>query len=243
VDPRVDAHAVSRAGRERRRNEDMVLLDELCLVYIVADGLGGMPAGEVASEVAVECIGSTLESDGCEALSDLPAVCREAHEAVKEVGRDFGGAGIATTLTLAHLRPRTLRVAHVGDSRAFLIRGGRCIALTSEHRVGVERVDLFDVFPPQGSSRGPLTRALGQDRGFEVDLVTHELRDDDCIVLATDGLTDLVATEEIGAVVDGGFDSEGCCEALLQLAVGRGAADDVSIVVIRVEDAGRLGES
>lgn len=233
----VRAFAVSHPGRARSRNEDMVLIDEECQVYVVADGLGGMPAGEVASKVAVETISEVLEDEGCAAIGDLSEVCDEAHEAVKNAGREHGPGGIATTLTVAHLEGRTLKIAHVGDSRAFVLREGGLSPLTREHRAGAARHDLWTLFPEEASPRGPLTRALGQEGRNEVDLATFEVLPGDRFILATDGLTDLVSSAAIERIAGSARDPETCCTRLLEEALVKGGDDNVSVISIHVDPA------
>lgn len=230
----VRVHGASDPGLVRRRNEDALLVDATHAVFAVADGIGGMPGGDVASHTAVQALRTAIARDATAALADLQALVQEVHAAVQHAGTRFGVEGIGTTLTLAHLSGAALRLAHVGDSFALLVRGGRCRALTREHNVENERNDAFRPAPQSAAYRYALTRALGQPEPILADLFEDTLQLGDRLILATDGLTDVVEEAEIVRVCSDYTDPEEICTELIASALKRGGPDNVTVVVMCV---------
>ena len=236
--------AVSVTGRVRETNEDRVLvLDNAgrgAALYAVADGLGGHAAGNIASDLAV----STLHQE-------VPALVSRRvppHEAlvvgfrrVNVVIHGRGGSpdrsGMATTCTGLLVSGRDAVVAHVGDSRAYLIRGRGVRQITTDHSLAAELVrhgGLAPTDPGAHAQRHVLTRALGTAEDVQIDVVTVPLRAGDILVLTSDGLHSAVPAEEMAAVIRGSPDSENACQTLVGLANARGGLDNASVVIIRL---------
>lgn len=230
-------HGATDPGLVRRRNEDNLLVDATHNVFAVADGIGGIPGGDVASLTAIQTVRAALAHDPAGSLGDLPMLVQRVHEAVREAGTRFGPEGIGTTLTVAHISGSRARIAHVGDSFALLVRGGRCRAITREHNVENERGDIFLSVPQPPSYRYALTRAIGQPEPVEADIFEEDLHEGDRLVLATDGLTDVVEEAEIVRACADYPGPQEACNELIASALKRGGPDNITVVVIAVSAA------
>ncbi len=234
---RFHANGATDIGRVRQNNEDAFLLEAGAGVFAVADGVGGMQAGELASKVAIAAVAGALANRCAEALGDLPGLVQEAHRAVRRTGDELPPGGIGTTLTLAHLADGLVRIAHVGDSYALLVRAGRCEAITAPHNVGTERRDILADAPHPPVSPHALTRVLGQPEPLQATLYEERLVSGDWLVLATDGLTDCVTLATIAATCTHAADPETAVRQLIEQALARGGRDNITVVAIRIEDA------
>jgi PPM family protein phosphatase len=230
-------HGATDLGHVRETNEDSFLVDEAHAVFAVADGIGGMPGGEVASQTAIETLQRELASDPAAAIGALDALLQRVNAAVRAAGRRFGPGGIGTTLTLAHIADGRATLAHVGDSFALLVRGGRCRALTREHNVENERTGVFELTPFPSQYRYALTRSIGQPDSLQVDVAQHELAGGDVLILATDGLTDLVDLPVIAAVCAGSRNPDEIADDLIARALRAGGNDNITVVVVCVDAA------
>jgi len=227
-------HGATDPGLVRRRNEDNFLVDTDHQAFAVADGIGGMPGGDVASLTATQALKAEIARDAATALADLQALVHRVHESVRRTGSRYGAEGIGTTLTLGHVSGSQLRLAHVGDSFALLVRGGRCRALTREHNVENERGEVLHLGSHAPAYRYALTRALGQPEDVTADLYAEELREGDRVILATDGLTDVVEDAEIVRVCAEFPGPEEACAELIAAALRRGGPDNITVIVIAV---------
>ncbi len=238
----------SHVGLVRERNEDDFCVwrppgrPELALLA-VADGMGGHRAGEVASALALATLRSHLERElAGEGAGDLGALLAEgilaANRQVYERARRHPELrGMGTTVTAVLLAGLDLFLGHVGDSRAYLVRGDGIVRLTSDHSVVGQMVDRGHLTETEALShpqRHVLTRALGVERGTEVDTGRERLRPGDVLVLATDGLTSLVSPEEIAGEVRGSGDFLSLACRLVRLANERGGHDNVTVVLAEV---------
>jgi len=212
-------------------------------VFVVADGLGGHAAGEVASRLA----GETVVHGWRKTKSPVPKpalrdVVRAANTAVYDASLESGRRGMGTTLTALTLNGHEAVIAHVGDSRAYLVRKGTCRQLTADHsRVG-EMLRMKLISPEQAANhpaRSQLTRSLGGDPTVQVDVVTTDVAEDDTLILCSDGLWDSVSRQELADAAGriGGDTVPTLVEAvdtLVDLALKRDAPDNVTVVVVRV---------
>ncbi|HZQ77166.1 MAG TPA: PP2C family serine/threonine-protein phosphatase [Acidimicrobiia bacterium] len=212
-------------------------------IFVVADGLGGHAAGEVASRLATE----TVVAGWRRTKTPLPRpalrdVVRAANTAVYDASLESGRRGMGTTVTALTLNGHEAVVAHVGDSRAYLVRKGACRQLTSDHsRVG-EMLRMKLLTPEQAANhpaRSQLTRSLGGDPTVQVDVVTADVAEGDSFVLCSDGLWDSVNRQELADIAGriGGDTVATPVEAadmLVDLALKRDAPDNVTVVVVHV---------
>lgn len=212
-------------------------------LFVVADGLGGHAAGEVASRLAVEATLASWRQGAPGAPNQaLRAAARAANVAVYDAALERGRRGMGTTLTALTLAGREAHVAHVGDSRAYLVRRGQCHQLTADHsRVG-ELLRMRLITPEQAAThpaRSMLTRSLGAEGMVQIDLVRQVLEPGDGFVLCSDGLWDSVARAEIAEAVGAiGTDAVAsvaeAAHALVELALERKAPDNITAAVVCV---------
>ncbi|HMC51323.1 MAG TPA: PP2C family serine/threonine-protein phosphatase [Acidimicrobiales bacterium] len=212
-------------------------------LFVVADGLGGHAAGEVASRVAVEGMVAAWRAGSPGPPNQaLRTAARAANVAVFDAALERGRRGMGTTLTALTLAGHDAFIAHVGDSRAYLVRGRECHQLTSDHsRVG-ELLRMRLITPEQAAShpaRSMLTRSLGAEGVVQVDLVRQVLEPGDRFVLCSDGLWDTVARAEIAQMVSaparpGQASPADAARALVELALERKAPDNVTAAVVCV---------
>ena len=237
---RLSSFAGTDVGRARSGNEDSYLCGRT--VFAVADGLGGHQGGEVASAAAVEPLaaldGREFAGAG-EAAEALAAAIREGNAAILErAAGDPGLWGLGTTMTAAALAgERHLQLAHVGDSRAYLLRDGSLEQLTTDHTVVGELVRRGRLTPEQAAihpERSILTRAVGLDPRVPVDTPDPvELRDGDQVLLCSDGLTEAVDDDRIAELLSAGADGEAACRSLIDAANAAGGPDNITVVLLR----------
>lgn len=223
-------------GMVRDQNEDTVYpkssgeSDDEVLV-IVADGMGGHVAGEVASRLAVNAAAS----------NDLAATDRVAagNRAIREeVARDPGLEGMGTTMTLLEIDDELATIAHVGDSRAYLLRDGELRQLTEDHTVAAEYMAQGQLSPEEAANhpqRHMLLRTLGLTRFVNVDEVKTDLRPGDRILLCSDGLTEMVSDSQITKTLGEGTPDE-VVWALVEMANKAGGVDNISVAVVEAVD-------
>lgn len=237
--PRLSLRAAARShvGKVREGNEDSGLADDHVLV--VADGMGGHAAGEVASASAVATFAAvpwsaTLTSE----VSGRVAECvgRVSEELARAVAADPERGGLGTTVTALVLSEDGVTIAHVGDSAAFLHRDGELRKLTVDHTFVQALIDAGTLTPEQARThprRSLLTRAVDGINDVTPDLLTEQVRPGDRLLLATDGLTGVVTAEQIAAQL-GLSDPGDAADALIEAALLEGAPDNVTVIVADV---------
>ena len=237
---RVLVGAVTDVGRVRERNEDGFLTQEP--LFAVADGMGGHRGGAVASEVALKMLShmkdDSMSGDGAaDGLADMVA---QANDAVLErASEDSRLAGMGTTLTAVVMQPGRIHLAHVGDSRAYLLRDGSLSQVTEDHSLVQRMVNEGKLSPEEAEThphRSVLTRALGVEPGLEVDKDTLEVRTGDRILLCSDGLTTMVAQEDIQRIMSENEDPQRAADALVAAANEAGGLDNITALVLFVLD-------
>jgi protein phosphatase len=227
-------------GRRRTGNEDsldIVALLDGGVVCVVADGMGGHRAGEVASGLAVETIRNVFARTDEAAPELLVRAVQSANRMVYvEAGSDPDKQGMGTTIVCALLRDGRAVVANVGDSPALLIRGGQASQITRDHSWVAEEIERGALQPEEAAShpyRHILTRTLGLTDHVDVDLYEPlDLQSGDVLVLCSDGLSEHVPPEDLPGVVADQSASD-AAEALVALANERGGSDNITVVVAR----------
>lgn len=252
---RLRGSAVTNQGRVRQNNEDSVDLwtGDYFVVGVVADGMGGAVAGEEASRIAVETIREQLtldtkspNNDASYHESDLGERLREsvrlANQNIVDAAHDNPELeGMGTTLTLAFARQNQVTLAHVGDSRAYMVDGqdGAILQLTADHSFVQALVDAGHITAAEADDHpmsNVLYRALGQDYDIDIDVYEDvQLHIGDRLVLCSDGLTLHVKPKEIAQCALATKDPEEIANTLIELALERGGRDNISVVVIIVD--------
>ena len=239
---RVAEHvARTDTGRQRATNEDSYL--ERAPVFVVADGMGGAQAGEVASQIAVAHFAQERPgADGGDAREQL---VRAAHDANAEIfalsEADTRRAGMGTTLTAAYVGSSEVFVAHVGDSRAYRWRGGELERITEDHSLVEELVRqgrLTEEEAEEHPQRSIITRALGPEPAVEVDTFVVGAQAGDVYLLCSDGLTSMVGEAAIAEVLAHARDLTEAADELVAAALDAGGRDNVTVVLFRVEEVG-----
>ena len=215
---------------------------------VVADGMGGAAAGEVASREAIRILlhlvlatPDWMMRRGEPELDRMMQRMAERYRIVDAVLRKEAQAnpklsGMGTTMTLACSLGADVILTHVGDSRAYLVRGGQLHLLTHDHTLVQELVDRGVVHPEEAAThlfRHILTRALGREREVEAETRRLALADQDQLLLCTDGLTDMVDTLTIGAILQSAVSANDACQALVSQALQNGGKDNVTVVLAR----------
>ncbi len=234
----------SEIGRVREANEDRLLrLDQAgrgTALYAVADGLGGHAAGSLASELAVATLRREVSALLAQRMPPQEALAlgmRRANAVIRERAAEPGHAGMATTCTSVLLGPRDVLLAHIGDSRAYLIRGPDVRQLTTDHSLVQELVRHGGLAPADAGThaqRHVLTRALGMEVDPQIDVLSVPLRAGDLLLLTSDGLHAAVTPEEMASVFRGTRDLDEACRILTGLANARGGLDNASVAAVRV---------
>lgn len=232
--------AATDRGQVRERNEDALLATPDVLA--VADGMGGHAAGEVAAKTAVDTLARVMRrSHKRDAGDALAAAIREANQIILERGAEYEQLeGMGTTVTAAVVRGGILTVAHVGDSRAYILRRGSLEQITQDHSlVGemVRRGRLTEEEAAVHPQRAVITRALGSAPQLDVDILRHTLEPGDILLLATDGLTGVLPDAMLASVLAHAADDKAplsdLCSRLIAQANVRGGPDNITVVVAK----------
>jgi serine/threonine protein phosphatase PrpC len=227
---RIEVGSALDIGRVREKNDDSILIDPP--LYIVADGMGGHRGGDVASQLAL----ATIEQLASEGRGTLPDHVRGANRAVWDRSvEDERLSGMGTTLTAAQIDGASALIAHVGDSRAYLLREGKLRQLTTDHTL-VERMvrsgEITEAEADVHPHKNVLTRSLGTDEEVEVDEDTVALLDGDRLLLCSDGLTGMVTEDQIQAILENSEQPQQAADRLVKAANRAGGIDNISVVVL-----------
>ena len=226
--------AASDSGRRRRRNEDSYVVAPP--LFAIADGMGGAQAGEVASQLAAGVLRETPGDDRGE--ERLAALVQEANLRVyRRSNEDPATTGMGTTMTVALVDGTAVAFGHVGDSRAYRVRGGQLEQLTDDHSLVGELVrggKLSEQEAEHHPQRAVITRALGTEPEVDVDTFTVEAAPDDLFLICSDGLTDMVPDRQILAAIEGIDDLDRAARALVAAANANGGEDNITVILFRV---------
>lgn len=252
---RIEARGVTDVGQRRDHNEDALLVDERLGLFVVADGMGGHAGGGTASRLAVETLQAAIRharesepeafgSDAAVEDSPVPDILREGvEEACAVIYRaaqaDPDLAGMGTTVTAALVDHRTAYVAHVGDSRCYLVREGRIYQVSDDHSLVNEQLKAGAISADEARNsrfKNIITRSVGFEQEVQVDLLGVELQGDDRVVICCDGLSNLVEDPEILRIVEESDLGEAPAR-LVALANERGGDDNITVIVVRASEA------
>jgi PPM family protein phosphatase len=224
-------------GLQRRANEDSLLARSP--LFVVADGMGGAQAGEVASRLAVESFQGGL-GDPASPEEQLAAHALAANARIHELSRSNAEqAGMGTTLTAIYVGPEEVAIAHVGDSRAYCLRAGELLRLTDDHSLVDELIREGRLTPEEAEEhpqRSVITRALGPEETVEVDTRSFRARPGDVYLLCSDGLTSMVAESRLADVLRAHPRLHDAGEALIAEANRAGGRDNITVILLRLEE-------
>jgi protein phosphatase len=231
---KVRVGAATDIGKARERNEDAYLVEHP--VFAVADGMGGHRGGREASKLAMEVLAEMKEGTGEDRLAEQ---IRQAGRTVFERSHeDHALAGMGTTTTAVMVEGTELHLAHVGDSRAYLLRDGSLRLLTHDHTLVQRMVNegrLTEAEAQVHPQRSVLTRALGIDEDVQVDEGRIEVQEGDRLVLCTDGLTSMISSEQTEEILKTSPDPQDAADRLVEAANGAGGLDNITVVVVDFE--------
>ena len=235
----VGAYAVaSDTGRKRRRNEDNYVVAPP--LFAVADGMGGAQAGEVASQLAASAL-EAGDSDAQEATKRIDELIQEANRRIFDrASTDPSASGMGTTMTVALVEGMTVAIGHVGDSRAYLVRGEQMEQLTDDHSLVNELVKSGKLSEEEAQAhpqRSVITRAVGTDPDVDVDGFTIEAEEGDVFLICSDGLTSMIDDETILGIVEPRRDDlNAAAKELIGAANRSGGEDNITVVFFEMTD-------
>ena len=253
--PPLDCAVLSHKGMVRTHNEDAVFVDATAGIAVLADGMGGYNAGEVASGIAVNVVSSgmlpELRSDRELSKVDISsglthaALLLQQKIAVANKGIYEAAqarpecAGMGTTLVSLVFCGNRVSIGHIGDSRCYRLRGDKFEQLTHDHSLLQEQIDGGQLTPEQARfslNKNLVTRALGIDPSVEAEIHEYETRAGDIYLLCSDGLCDMVSDEDIGMALQTlGANLPLCAQHLVQTANDNGGRDNISVILVRVK--------
>jgi serine/threonine protein phosphatase PrpC len=227
-------------GNFRKVNEDYIdyYTDETKRIYVIADGMGGHNAGEIASKLAVENTISYINS--LSQLDDLEDSIKKAvgdsNNKIYELSKskaDLNGMG--TTLTACLIKGNDMVIAHVGDSRCYIIKDKAISQVTKDHSLVQQLLDEGSITESEADNhpnRNIITRALGTNSTVDVDVIKMDIKGIEKIILCTDGLSNLINEQELYDLV---MNNDDCCAELIELSKSRGTKDNISVIVFEGE--------
>ncbi len=251
---KVESYGMSNVGMKRFQNEDSYLINSDLGLYIVADGMGGHLGGEYASKLAVKTVEAWIErlisdpdvtqitgvnTQDADIGDQLRHAIQEASRRIyQEAISDERYQGMGTTTVATMLDGHSLYIANVGDSRAYLIRDGNIQQLTEDHSLVSEQIKAGVI--SEADARGHklkniITRSVGYQEDVEIDITIHQVKQDDKILLCSDGLSNLVEDEEIKKTVSDN-DLPEACEDLIKLANSRGGDDNITVIILHFDE-------
>jgi PPM family protein phosphatase len=224
-------------GRQRRANEDSLLARSP--LFVVADGMGGAQAGEVASRLAVESFHGGL-GDPASPEEQLAAHALAANARIHELSQQNAEqAGMGTTLTAVYVGAEEVAIAHVGDSRAYCLRDGELLRLTDDHSLVDELIREGRLTPEEAEEhpqRSVITRALGPEETVDVDTRSFRARPGDLYLLCSDGLTSMVPESRLAEILRAHRRLHAAGEALIAEANHAGGRDNITVILLRLEE-------
>ena len=220
-------------GSQRERNEDSLIVSPP--LFVVADGMGGHNAGDVASEVAVNTLAALAPT-----IPDVDLLGRaveSANHAVITESQKAGRNGMGTTITACVVQDEKIAIAHVGDSRAYLLHTGKLQQITRDHSWVADMVEQGQLTPEEARvhpNRSVITRALGSDPYMQPDLYEVTASEGDRLLLCSDGLTGMVDDGSIQSMLARIRDPQRCAAALVNEAIANGGSDNITVIVVDI---------
>jgi len=239
----LQSFAKTDVGQRRKNNEDAFFVDDDLGLWVVADGMGGQAAGEVASQQAVETVHEMvlagLRRDQGKSIERIleSAVQAATYMVFGMAELDQSKSGMGTTLSAVLRQPDRLVMAQVGDSRIYRVREGRASQLTEDHTLVNWQIQQGLITPEQAKrskQKNVITRAVGNRDYVQVDILSCDVLPGDVFVLCSDGLYSYVRTEELPALIASGGDS--AVSSLISLANQRGGKDNITVALVEARE-------
>ncbi|EOD01319.1 Stp1/IreP family PP2C-type Ser/Thr phosphatase [Caldisalinibacter kiritimatiensis] len=240
--------ASTDVGKIREINQDAYYCSDVeeFPLFIIADGMGGHNAGEVASAIAVDSVKQIFNSKKnifkngeTEVSKFIKLALIEANTKIYNKAKEIEDCkGMGTTITLAYILDNHIHIGHIGDSRAYLLTDGELIQLTQDHSLVAELVRNGSISEEEAENhpqKNIITRALGTDENIEVDIITREVKENDKILLCTDGLTNMVCDEKIKEVLVNTDDLQNASDTLVNIANESGGYDNTTVILIGID--------
>lgn len=235
---------VTDKGAVRQQNQDAYYLSTTendFALAVVCDGMGGAKAGNVASTLAVDTFVDALRSEDATKQSDPGRVILDAAELANNAvfyraSIDSNCLGMGTTMVAALLESGTAHILNIGDSRCYFVTGDGITKLTRDHSVVEDLVVRGEITPEEARlhpRKNLITRALGAEEHIRADLYRQTMAEGECLLLCSDGLSNVVTDQELLYEILHGGEIEDCCARLLQIAMDRGAPDNVTAVLLQ----------
>lgn len=221
-------------GCIRERNEDSLIVSPP--LFAVADGMGGHAAGDVASEVAVTVLGQYAPKTAN--VAELGQAVVNANMAVISEAQKSGHEGMGTTMTAAIVEKNHIAIAHVGDSRAYLLHHGKLQQITRDHSLMADMIEAGRITPEEARvhpNRSIITRALGSDPAMQPDLYELTASAGDRLLLCSDGLYGMIEDDQIQTLLARTRDPQRCASTLVNSAISAGGTDNITVVVVDIE--------
>lgn len=237
-------------GRARENNEDALVVDDMTQLCVLADGMGGYNAGEIASGMATAFIKSEMSRWLAEAgrHAKIKEIRRALEICVDNANRSIFNAsdsnpqysGMGTTLVVGVFHGTTLILGHIGDSRCYRLRNQEFVQITKDHSLLQEQIDAGLITQEQAASssiKNLVTRALGVEDAVALELNEHEVEAGDCYLMCSDGLSDMVDDAEIASILGGPDPMEQKADSLVAAANEHGGRDNISVLLVQVDAA------
>lgn len=250
----IESTGISDIGKKRKTNEDALLVDDQLGLYVVADGMGGHRAGEVASKLVVETLRDFIKQDpdredeiasdeADETLSEeanrILSGIKISNKVVYEISKNKEKyRGMGSTVSVLYLNEQTMIAANVGDSPIYLVQKGKIELLSVPHTVMAEHAAMNPESTHQLGEeyKHMLTRAMGAEETVNADICEIPYFQDDVLIISSDGLSDCVSPDEILKIVVNNS-TEKACQSLVDIANERGGYDNVTVIVLKVKNA------
>jgi serine/threonine protein phosphatase PrpC len=234
---KVDCFGISDIGLVREINEDAWLVQPEKGLFLLADGMGGHNAGEIAAHIAVRSIAESYSIEDEKPNSLKNAISSANILIYKKGSEDPSLSGMGTTLTCLALKKEEALIAHVGDSRIYLLRNEKLRLLTEDHSLMNELIDLNVMTPEEAGSfpyKNILTRAVGTHPKVEATITKESLRSGDLFLLCSDGLTNFVTEDEILEILKKKSLLEKKAQSLITLAKNYGGGDNITVLLVKL---------
>jgi protein phosphatase len=234
----VTSHGISEQGKVRSSNEDAFFIDNTQQIYAVADGIGGLPGGEEASQRIVELLSQTVCPHAEQVPIALTKLITSIHKTISEEGfKSHPGTGTGSTLTMGQIVGDQLFIGHVGDSAAYLLRGEEMTKLTVDHTMEQELIDRQGesaraIMPPEYPHT--LTRCIGQGKNLKVNSSQISLQTGDRLLFCTDGLHKVISDIAIKEELARKQAPQETCHQLAEMANANKGPDNITIIVIHI---------